>query len=339
MVLRWPVEPMRAVPAPELPSSTPASTIVFEPKWDGFRAIIWVGKEGVRIQSRNLRDLSSYFPEICREAADFLAPGVVLDGEIVIWDEQSGRTSFNLLQRRLSAGRRVGEEAARHPAHLVAFDMLRGARGKELLLLPLAGRRRRLQRLLGAAPPTLTLCPQTSNRATALSWLTDWQPAGVEGLVSKSPAGQYVPGQAVWQKTKAKHTEEYIIGGVTGSLDRPISLLLGRYDQRGILRVVGRTHRIRAAMRTELSGLRPPVFRGDSHPWPCPLPAGWLADFNSREPVPYRQVEPTLVAEVLVDHAADGPFQRLRHAAALQRIRADLRPSDLVLCGDEWGAA
>ena len=124
-----------------------------------------------------------------------------------------------------------------------------------------------------------------------------------------------------------------MIGGVTGSLDRPTSLLLGRYDQHGVLRHVGQSHPLKADLRREFAaGLHGMVFQGEDggHPRPCPLPAAWSTDLSDRQPLAYIPVEPTLVAEVEQDTAADGPFGRLRHRAAAVRARFDLRPADVT---------
>ncbi|UQU68525.1 ATP-dependent DNA ligase [Couchioplanes caeruleus] len=321
---------MRASGSAELPRAS-AGGVIYEPKWDGFRSIAWASDEGVRLQSRPGRDLSGYFPELSAALATCLPRRVVLDGELVIWDERAGRTSFDLLQRRFRAGRRVAVEAARHPAHFVAFDMLRDARGHELIDQPLSQRRRRLERLLASAGPEVTLCPQTADEAVAQSWLADWTASGVEGLVVKRSQSQYEPGRAGWIKVKTRHTEDCIVAGVTGTLERPVSLLLARFDDRGVLRFVGQTHRVRAERRPELAGMHLTSFSGEGsgHPWPRPLPAGWAADLTDRAALPYVPVEPLVVVEVDADIARDGPFGRFRHRCRFVRVRPDLQPSDL----------
>jgi ATP-dependent DNA ligase len=322
---------MRAISSHQFPESASDHGVVFEPKWDGFRAILWVTRDGVRLQSRNQKDLSSHFPDLCEPLSRQLPPGLVLDGEIIIWDQSTGRTSFELLQRRFTAGRRITEVAAAHPAHFVAFDLLQDARGHDLLDRPLHRRRDRLQRLLKTAPPQIAVCPQTSSEKQARAWIADWAPAGIEGVVIKPSDSAYQPGRGAWRKLRTHHTADYIIGGLTGSFERPSSLLLGRYDQHGVLRFTGQTHRIRAEHRPDLARLKTMAFRGDTngHPWPCPLPSGWTADLTNREPLPYLQVEPTLVAEVEIDTALDGPFDRLRHRGRLLRIRAELQSADV----------
>lgn len=115
-------------------------------------------------------------------------------------------------------------------------------------------------------------------------------------------------------------------------MQRPVTLLLARFDTRGTLRFVGQTHRLRADRRHELAGLRPMPFRGDGsgHPWPCPLPAGWVADLTDRQPLSYLPVEPQVAVEIDADAARDGPFARLRHRCRFVRVRPELRPADVA---------
>ena len=118
-MLHWPVEPMRAVGTAELPAPSRAKKVVYEPKWDGWRVLAWTHADGVRLQSRHGRDLTAYFPDVCRVLTAHLPPGVVLDGELLAWDAGRGRTAFAQLRRRITAGRGIEREAARHPVHLV----------------------------------------------------------------------------------------------------------------------------------------------------------------------------------------------------------------------------
>jgi ATP-dependent DNA ligase len=307
-------------------------------KWDGFRAIIWRSTGGVRIQSRQGADLTRFFPDLVAPLAAVLPARTVLDGEALVWDAQHGRCSFSLLQRRLTAGRRLPDVVRKYPAHLVAFDLIRDGRGVELLDEPLTIRRTKLHRLLRGAPAPIAICPQTGDRNVALGWLRDLGVAGVEGVVMKPVTSRYRPGEPLWTKVRARDTAEFIIGGVTGALDRPVTLLLGRFDARGTFRFVGQTHPVRAEARHDVAdALRGLPFRGPGagHPWPCPLPAGWTGNFADREPVAFIPVEPTVVAEVEVDTALDGPFGRLRHRGRLVRIRLDLHPNDVATSGPE----
>jgi ATP-dependent DNA ligase len=229
------------------------------------------------------------------------------------------------------------EIVRKHPAHLVAFDLLRDGRGVELLDQPLTARRAKLERLLRGAPSQIAVCPQTLDRDVALGWLGELGVAGVEGLVIKPAASRYGP-DARWAKVRARETTEFVIGGVTGALDRPVTLLLGRFDHQGILRFVGQTHPVKAEERHDLArALRGLPFRGPGagHPWPCPLPAAWAGNFAEQQPVAFIPVEPTIVAEVEVDTALDGPFGRVRHRGRLVRVRLDLHPEDVTTAGFE----
>jgi ATP-dependent DNA ligase len=330
LVLRWPVEPMRAVGVAELPDLVRDGAVA-EPKWDGFRALAWRSRDGVDLYSRHGRSLTRFFPDICQIFAASLPAEVVVDGELIIWETGSGRTSFVDLQRRLRAGRRINREAAARPAHLVCFDLLQDAGGKELLDRPLSHRRQRLERLLASAPPQLVLCPQTDDEHQARSWFADWATTGVEGLVVKRLGDRYRPGGNGWKKVKHRRTVEMVIGGVTGSASRPVALLLGRYDHSGRLCLLAQTHPLTSAQRHELAELlRPMPFQGNDagHPWPSPLPANWSLNLTDRQPVPYVQVEPSVVAEIEVD-VATGPGGRPRHYARHLRTRAELLPEHL----------
>ena len=133
---------------------------------------------------------------------------------------------------------------------------------------------------------------------------------------------------------QARTTADYVIGGVTGTLAWPVALLLGRYDQHRVLRYAGLTHPIKADQRRDLTAaLRGLPFQGtgSGHPWPCPLPAAWAAGLSGRDPLPFTPVEPTVVAEVEVDTAIDGPFGRLRHRCRHVRVRLDLHPRDTTV--------
>ncbi|AEV86808.1 ATP dependent DNA ligase [Actinoplanes sp. SE50] len=344
-MLHWPVVPvgtasLRALPEPG------ATPVIYEMKWDGFRTIIWRNADGVRVQSRHGTDLTAYFPDLVGPLTAALPPRAVLDGELLVWDPDRGRCSFGLLQRRLVAGRRIAEVSRKHPAHLVAFDLLRDGRGTELLDQPLSVRRAKLERMLRTAPPQLVLCPQTAVPAVARGWMQDLGTAGIEGVVIKKIDERYRPGTRSWTKVRTRDTAEYVVGGVTGTVDHPVTLLLGRYDRTGTLRYTGQTHPVRPEHRADLAAvLHALVFRGPQagHPWPIPLPTAWTARFNDRRPLTYTPVEPTAVVEVEVDTAIDGPFGRARHGARLIRVRMDLRPADITLeqtaSGDRVGSA
>jgi ATP-dependent DNA ligase len=259
---------MRAAAVRSLPELPRVQDPRFELKFDGWRCLAWVGRDGVELQSRQGRSVTRWFPDVCRALAVHIPAGTLLDGELLCWDAARGRTSFSHLQKRITAGRRLPSEIDANPAHLVLFDVLRDGRGRSLLNEPLQDRRRRLERLLRGAPPQLVLCPQTADPVEAQAWFSDMGVAGVEGLVVKSAASRYLPGQAGWVKVKARTSTELIVGGVTGTLDEPTALLVGRRDTEGVLRYLGQTHRLRAGTRRETGRLlRPMAFHGGQVPW------------------------------------------------------------------------
>jgi ATP-dependent DNA ligase len=333
LVLRWPIEPMRAVGVAVLPDLARAG-MVAEPKWDGFRAVARRTRDGVELYSRHGRSLTRFFPDVCEVVAGNMPLGAAIDGEVVVWDADRGATSFVDLQRRLRADRAIAREAAARPAHFVAFDVLQDVRGRELVDRPLSMRRSRLERLLASAPPELVLCPQTHDERLARAWFVELAITGVEGLVVKGWKGRYLPGRAgTWKKVKVRQSVEMVIGGCTGSVIQPEVLLLGRYGEDGRLRYLAQTHRLNARQRYELAGLLRPMGGkggGSGHPWPSPLPANWSLNLTDRQPLPYVQVEPALVAEVEVD-LATGPGGRPRHLARHIRTRAELLPKHLPL--------
>lgn len=324
---------MLAVPADRLPEGP---GWLFEPKWDGWRAIAAHEASGVRLHSRAGRSLSGFFPDITRVVRAAVPAGVVLDGELIIWD--GDRTNFALLQRRVTSGVQVLRLARDRPAHFVVFDVLRGAGGEEFMRLPLIQRRARLAALLDGAPAQLQLCPQTTDRAIAEEWLTTWVSAGVEGVVAKGRDSLYHPGlRRDWYKIRSRLTTEAIIGGVTGKLIAPQTVLLGRLDQRGRLRYTGRTRPLGEALQRDLAALLiPPTPRPHGydvdHPWPQPLPANWSGQFNRPRPLVYRQVLPVVVAEILTDTAFE--FGRWRHPVVMARVRTDMSVYDVP----PWGA-
>ena len=328
-VVQPPVEPMLTAAVEVLPPSCPGGC-VFEPKWDGWRALLFVLPRRVIVQSRTGKLLSVFFPDVTRAALGFVPAGTVVDGELVIWDEARSRTSFSLLHRRLTAGRAMPVEAAAHPAHLVCFDILELA-GQVVMAEPLARRRALLAGLLAEAPAVLPLCPQTTDPAQAMVWLREWAPAGVEGLVIKGLATPYQPGRRAWAKLRARSTTEAIVGGVTGTLSRPEAVLLGRLDDSGRLRYVGRSAPLVDYQRRDLAAALVAARRGRNgdvdHPWPMPLPPAWSGQLGRPTALVYQQVAPTVVAEVQADTAYE--YGRWRHQPRFIRLRPELSVHDV----------
>jgi ATP-dependent DNA ligase len=286
----------------------------------------------VYLQSRSGKGLSGWFPEITRLVRDHVEPGTVLDGELIIWDADRGRTSFANLQRRIVAGARVARMARDHPAHFVVFDVLAEA-GAVLLDRPFVERRAHLEALLRGAPLALQLCPQTSDLALAEEWMRTLAAAGVEGVVAKRLDGRYQIGRRAWRKLRTRTTTQAIVGGITGMISAPQTLLLGRHDASGRLRYVGHSHGLSPAQQRELAPLltRSPQRRrgGIDHPWPQPLPASWSGQLERREPLAYIQVEPEVVLEISVDAAFE--HGRWRHRVHPIRPRTDMSVFDVPL--------
>ncbi|SCL73640.1 ATP-dependent DNA ligase [Micromonospora peucetia] len=322
---------MLATPVDAVPEGT---DLIHEPKWDGWRCIAFHEDDRVYLQSRAGRNLTTYFPDITR-AVRTLPPGVVLDGELIVWER--GRTNFALLQRRVTAGRGLLRMVNDHPAHYVLFDLLAAADGRPVLDLPLSDRRAQLERLLGGAPAQLTLTPQTTDMGQVSDWLTEWTVAtGIEGVVTKRLGSRYQPGRrSGWWKFRRHLTTEAIVAGVTGSLHSLETLLLGRFDRWGRLRYTGRTHPLHTDQRQELgllvSPLRPLQHRRATvvHPWPQPLPASWSGQLDRPEALRYVQVEPTTVVEIEADMAFE--HQRWRHRVRYARARPDMSVYDVPL--------
>jgi ATP-dependent DNA ligase len=312
--------------------------LVHEPKWDGWRCIAFREADDVYLQSRAGRNLTRYFPDVTRTLRAFLPPGVVLDGELVVWER--GRTNFAQLQRRVTAGRGVLRLARDCPAHYVLFDLLADVNGRVILDLPLSQRRARLEVLLADVPAQLTLTPQTADMRQVGEWLMHWSVAtGIEGVVSKRLVGRYQPGRRGWSKYRTRIVTEAIIGGVTGSPRGPDSLLLGRFDRMGRLRYTGRTHPLNAEGRQEFGAILSRLRHRRAaivHPWPQPLPASWSGQLDRPEPLPYVQVEPTVVVEIEADVAFE--HERWRHRVRAVRARPDMSVNDVpLLLGEQEG--
>ncbi|RPE39003.1 ATP dependent DNA ligase-like protein [Streptomyces sp. Ag109_O5-1] len=247
-----------------------------------------------------------------------LRESLVLDGELVVPHE--GRLHFGELQHRARRrGRNALKAAAERPAYLIAFDVLEAA-GAELLDRPYRERRAILEDLFAGdvlgAP--FTLCPATTDRATALDWLDPaWGAVGVEGVVVKGSEQPYLCGQRAWIKVRSRTTAEELIGGVTGTLSSPVSLLLARYDGAGHLRLIARSTPLATAVRRDPAGrLRD---AGSDHPWHGRrFSAGW----GIRGDLEYRPVRPELVAEFQADTAIDEGHYR--HPVRFVRLRDDL---------------
>src|SRR6478672_9915149 len=203
-----PIEPMLAKLAEEIPTG---GGFLYEPKWDGFRAIVFRGDADVFIQSRDLRPLDRYFPELHEVFLDKLPAGCVLDGEIVIATGHG--LDFDALQMRLHpAASRVAKLAKETPARFVAFDVL-AADGKDLCSTPQAERRAVLEKLLARVRPPVHLTPMTRERDLAVKWLARFEGAGLDGVIAKPDNGTYQPGKRAMIKVKHARTADCVVAG------------------------------------------------------------------------------------------------------------------------------
>ena len=331
-----PIPPMLAKLAEELPAS---GDFLFEPKWDGFRALIFRSPDAVFIQSRDLRPLDRYFPELHASLLEGLPTPCVLDGEIVIKTPRG--LDFDLLQLRLHpAASRVAKLAAETPASFVAFDLL-AVNGRSLLQVPQRERRAELEMVLRDVAAPIHLTPMTRDRALARKWLDDFEGAGLDGVIAKPAESLYMPGKRAMIKIKHARTAECVVAGFRWYKADPAavgSLLLGLYDERGSLHHVGVTSSFTLARRRELAAELAPLRKGalDGHPWRAwaegpgddgemtRMPGGhsrWSAGKDlSWEPLRIERV-----CEVKYDHLQG---DRFRHAATFLRWRSDKQPAD-----------
>ena len=329
-----PVEPMLATLSARLPDE---GDYLFEPKWDGFRAIVFRGASDLYIQSRDSRPLDRYFPDLHQALLERLPPGCVVDGEIVITTPHG--LDFDLLQLRLHpAESRVTKLAKETPASLVAFDVL-AAEGRNLMDTPQAERREALERLLEGLGPPLHLTPVTRDRPTAERWLKEFEGAGLDGVIAKPSDGMYQPGKRSMIKVKHVRTADCVVAGFRRykkDKDAVGSLLLGLYDDRGVLQHIGVTSSFtmvkRRELAEELAPLRVDALEG--HPWRAwaeidgatlsRMPGG-QSRWSSGKDLSWEPVRPERVCEVKYDHLQG---DRFRHAAVFLRWRPDKRPQD-----------
>ena len=320
--------------------------LLYEPKWDGFRAIVFRGRTDVYIQSRDSRPLDRYFPDL---HAAFVAalPEGVFDGEIVIATRHG--LDFDALQMRLHpAASRVAKLASATPASFVAFDLLADG-NRDLRETPFRERREHLEQKLAGIKPPIYLTPMTRDLKTAADWLSRFEGAGLDGVIAKPEEGLYEPGKRAMIKVKHARTADCVVAGFrwhkNGTDARVGSLLLGLYDEKGTLQHVGVTSSFTMAMRaqlvSELAPLRKDALK--NHPWrewadPAVLKqnedtaaakAGRMPGGQSRwsagKDLSWEPVRVERVCEVKYDHMQGNRF---RHAAVFQRWRPDKRPAD-----------
>ena len=327
-----PVEPMLSKVAEAIPSGP----FLFEPKWDGFRAIVFRGAGDAYIQSRDLKPLDRYFPELHDALVAALPDGCVVDGEIVIATAQG--LDFDRLQMRLHpAASRAAKLAKETPSSFVAFDLL-AADGEDLRALPFERRRARLETLLAAVKAPVHLTPMTRDRAVAGDWLHRFEGAGLDGVMAKPAAGRYEPGKRAMLKIKHVRTADCVVAGFRwhkdGRDERVGSLLLGLYDAGGRLHHVGVTSSFTMQARKDLAALLEPLRTNAlaDHPWRewagadamgTRMPGG-QSRWSAGKDLSWEAVRVERVCEVKYDHMQG---DRFRHAAVFQRWRPDKPPA------------
>jgi len=326
-----PLEPMLAKLSTDIP---PEGGWIFEPKWDGFRALVFKSGDEVYLQSRDLKPLGRYFPELEVTLRERLPARCVLDGEIVI--ATGDRLDFDaLLQRIHPAASRVKMLAEQSPSSFVAWDLL--AEGDEdLRAVPQGERRARLEKLLGDAQPPVYVTPATRDPALAREWFETFEGAGLDGVMAKPDAIGYQPGKRAMLKIKHQRTADCVVAGFRwykgGKGTLVGSLLLGLYDSAGVLHHVGIASSFKQTERAKLADMLRPLTEGarEDHPWrdwaewqdqetSQRLP-GATSRWNRGKDLSWEPIRLGLVCEVSYDHLQG---TRFRHATHLKRWRPD----------------
>ena len=333
-MLKPPIEPMLARLADALPEG---EGWLFEPKWDGFRALAFKDGASLYLQSRDSRPFDRYFPELKQPLLASLPERAVVDGEIVIAGPRG--LDFDALQLRLHpAASRVAKLAAEMPAAFVAFDLLFEG-DDDLRSRPQSERRARLEKALRKPAPNVHLTPCTRDRAIARDWFHRFEGAGFDGVIAKHEKTAYEPGKRVMLKVKHVRSADCVVAGFRWHKDgkdaRVGSLLLGLYDAKGALHHVGVTSAftmgVRAQLAKELQPLRENALA--DHPWrewagdeggSTRMPGG-QSRWSAGKDLSWEPLRIERVCEVKYDHLQG---DRFRHAAVFLRWRPDRRPAD-----------
>ncbi len=326
-----PVPPMLAKPV----KSMPRTDVLFEPKWDGFRSIIFRSGDRVEIGSRNEKPMTRYFPEVVAAVLQSFPDKAVVDGEIIVIDPSGDRLDFEALQQRIHpAASRVTRLSVETPAHFVGFDIL--ALGEEDLTgRPFRERRAALETALRGATAPIHLTPATADRDIAQSWFTQFEGAGLDGVIAKPMDGLYEPDKRTMFKIKHERTADCVVAGYRVHKSGPGvigSLLLGLYSADGDLASVGVIGAFPMARRLELfEELQPLVTDFDHHPWAWARQeegtrtprASERSRWNASKDLSFTPLRPERVVEVRYDHMEGARF---RHTAQFVRWREDREP-------------
>lgn len=312
---------------------------IFEPKWDGFRILVFRDGDEILLQSRDEKPLNRYFPDLIAPLSAQLPPRCVLDGEVVI--AQDGHLEFDALQLRIHpAASRIAKLAETMPASVVFWDLLCEGE-QDLRTVPFRERRARLEALLGAAAPPLFLTPVTADRTLAADWLQRFEGAGLDGVMAKPAAGKYEPNKRVMLKVKHERECDCVVAGFRwhkrGDGNAVGSLLLGLYDDDGTLHHVGVAASFSDVERKALVERLAP-YRKDAlvdHPWkdwagaaddtPGQRMPGGKSRWSQGKDLSWEPLRAEQVVEVAYDHMQG---DRFRHTAHVRRWRTDKRPRE-----------
>ena len=323
-----PVKPMlaKSVKSMPQPDDVPGG-VLYEPKWDGFRCIVFRDGDDVELGSRNERPLTRYFPDVVEAVKAALPERCVVDGEIVI--AKDGRLDFESLQLRLHpAESRVRKLAAEIPAEFVAFDLL-ALNDDDLTGEPFGTRRKLLEKHVKETH-AVHLTAATTDVATAETWFSEFEGAGLDGVIVKPLTITYRPDERVMFKVKHERTADCVVGGFRYHKSGPIvgSLLLGLYDEEGSFRHVGVAASFTMARRKELLDELAPYRDGaeEAHPWFSSQwgPGGSASRWNAGKDLSFEPLRPELVVEVAYDYMEG---TRFRHTAQFRRWRTDRDPT------------
>ncbi|HEY7320866.1 MAG TPA: ATP-dependent DNA ligase [Candidatus Binatia bacterium] len=332
-----PVLPMLAKRVAELPGS---GAWIYEPKWDGFRALVFRDGDEILIQSRDEKSLNRYFPELVDSLRSQLPARCVLDGEIVV--AENGALDFDALQLRIHpAESRVKLLAQEIPASIVFFDLLSDG-DRDLRAMAFQDRRGMLESLLASIAPPIHLTPATTESKIAADWFRRFEGAGLDGVIAKSALGKYEPNKRVMLKVKHERECDCVVAGFRwhkkGDRTAVGSLLLGLFDDSGALQHVGVCASFTEKKRRELVEFLAPYRQNAlaKHPWKDwaertaggeagqRIPGG-QSRWSQGKDLSWEPLRPELVVEVAYDHMQGNRF---RHTAQFRRWRTDKKPSD-----------
>lgn len=320
-----PVRPMLARSVDEIPAG-----MLYEPKFDGFRCILFRDGNEVELGSRNERPLTRYFPELVEAVKADTPRRCVIDGEVVV---AIGRAlDFEALQQRIHpAASRVTMLAQRTPASFIAFDLL-ALDDTSFMDRPFHERRSALEAALSTSSPPIYLTPATDSLELAHRWFQEFEGAGLDGVIAKPPGLRYVPDKRLMFKIKHQRTADCVVGGFRWHKSGPVvgSLLLGLYDEAGVLHHVGVAAAFKMAERQRLLEDLEPVrmTSGQAHPWHTwseleRIPGGGQSRWSQGKDMSWEPLRPELVVEVGYDHMEG---TRFRHVAQFKRWRPDRDP-------------